>query len=159
MTNDNIVPMGSGSKPYTAVSIMKLVEDGKMHLNDSISQHVDEFLMKTNHSTLLDIWKGDETINKVTIYQLLHMTSGLRDYDDRGLRNFTFTHPDIDLAPIDYLYFFDKTFHHPPGEYNQYSSVGYGILGLALAQHAGVDRWEDYDWLTPFPEEIRGFYN
>jgi len=40
-----------------------------------------------------EIWNGDETINKVTIYQLLHMQGGLNDYDDGAMTRWTFAHP------------------------------------------------------------------
>ena len=86
MTNDNIVPIGSTAKAFTAVGIMQLVEQGKLALNDTIDQHVDEILMKNNATTLSQIWNNDPKISEVTVYQLLHMKSGMYDYDDEEMK-------------------------------------------------------------------------
>ena len=40
MTADNIVPVGSVTKSYTGVGILRLYEEGKLGLNDTIDQHV-----------------------------------------------------------------------------------------------------------------------
>ena len=61
------------------------------------------------------------------------MTSGLRDYDDPYMINWTWTHEGLDYEPLDFLYALDKTFLCNPGDCLAYSSVGYIILGLALA--------------------------
>ena len=82
LTTDDKVPLGSFTKTFTTMTIMKYVEDGKMSLNDTIGSRCDEWLKKTNGSSLVEILQGDETINHVTLYQLLSMTSGLVDYDD-----------------------------------------------------------------------------
>jgi len=42
--------------------------------------HVDDFLKKANGTTILEMWNGNETIHNVTIYQLLHMSSGIGSY-------------------------------------------------------------------------------
>ena len=52
MSIDNIIPSGSVTKTVTAMSIMKLYEQGKIDLNDTIDKHVDEILMKVNGSTI-----------------------------------------------------------------------------------------------------------
>jgi len=44
--------------------------------------HVDELLQRSNGTTMLELWEGNEEINNVTIYDLLHMKGGLGDYDD-----------------------------------------------------------------------------
>ena len=78
----DIVPSGSITKCITAVGIMKLYEEGILNLNDTIDVHVNKILQASNHSTIQDIWDGDARINSVTIYELLHMKGGLKDYDD-----------------------------------------------------------------------------
>ena len=69
---------------------------------------------------------------------MLGMKGGLNDYDGDAIFNWTLMNPDDDITPLDFLYTVDKTWHSLPGEIIRYSSVGYGLLGLALAQHAGV---------------------
>jgi CubicO group peptidase (beta-lactamase class C family) len=41
MKTDDIVPLGSMTKAYTTMAIMRLVEAGKMGLNDTIVEHAD----------------------------------------------------------------------------------------------------------------------
>ena len=82
MTVDAKIPLGSITKPYTVMAILRLIDQGKMGFNDSIGMHVDEILMKSNGTTMLDLWRGDTKINNVTLYDLMHMKGGLGDYDD-----------------------------------------------------------------------------
>jgi CubicO group peptidase (beta-lactamase class C family) len=65
---------------------MRLVEEGKVGLNDTVAQHVDPILKSGNGTTLLELWNGNQLINTVTIYQMLHMKSGIQDYDDTAMR-------------------------------------------------------------------------
>ena len=58
--------LGSVSKSFTAVCIMKLAEQGKIRLNDSISVY------------LKDIADGD----RITVNQLLNHTSGLGEHQN-----------------------------------------------------------------------------
>ena len=76
------IPLGSFTKMFTTMSILKYVEEGKMHLNDTLSSRCDKWLWKTNGTSLLEIFQGDEKINQVTLFQLMTMTSGLEDIDD-----------------------------------------------------------------------------
>ena len=133
MTNENLIPVGSLTKSYTATAVLRLYEQGKVGLNDTIDMHVDEFLKRTNGSTILDVWDGDETIKNVTIYELLHMTSGINEYNDDGMENWTYAHPDEDFSPLDYIWSVNKTWRAPPGTHDHYSSIGYELLGLVLA--------------------------
>lgn len=82
MTVDAKIPLGSITKPYTVMAILRLIDQGKMGFNDSIGMHVDNILMKSNGTTMLDLWRGDTKINNVTLYDLMHMKGGLGDYDD-----------------------------------------------------------------------------
>ena len=136
MKTDDIVPLGSMTKAYTTMAIMRLVEAGKMGLNDTIVEHADEILMRVNGTSMLELFKGDKRILEVTIYQLLHMRSGLGDYDDAGLMAMVLADPSRDISALDYIHLFDKGkfFVCNPGECERYSSNGFAILGLALAQ-------------------------
>lgn len=107
--------------------------------------HVDPILKKSNGTTLLELWKNDTTINDVTIYELLHMKGGLNDYDDTDAYNWTLTHPDEDITPLDYLYELNKTFECQPNTCLNYSSNGYSLLTFALANHYGADSWDTFD--------------
>ena len=45
LTNDYIFPTGSIAKCITAVGIMRLWEEGRIGLNDTIDMHVNKILM------------------------------------------------------------------------------------------------------------------
>ena len=82
---------------------------------------------------MLQLWGGDERILNVTVYHLMHMKSGLNDYDDEFMLKWTINHPNEDFEPLDYLHTLNKTWVCKPGECEYYSSVGVQILALALA--------------------------
>lgn len=73
MKVDDLIPVGSVMKGYTSMGIMRLIDQGHITLNSTVAPLVDPFLKKINGSSMLEIWNGDATIEKVTIYQLLHM--------------------------------------------------------------------------------------
>jgi len=53
---------------------------------------------------------------------------------------------------MDFIYGTDKTWSFPPGEQTMMiSSVGYMLLGFALAQHHGAKTWDEYDQMTVIP--------
>ena len=59
LTTESLVPYGSVTKAYTVMGIMRLIEQGKIGFNDSISEHVDAILWKSNATSLGEIWKND----------------------------------------------------------------------------------------------------
>eukprot|EP00929_Paragymnodinium_shiwhaense_P072655 TRINITY_DN36880_c0_g1_i1.p1 TRINITY_DN36880_c0_g1~~TRINITY_DN36880_c0_g1_i1.p1 ORF type:complete len:537 (-),score=68.16 TRINITY_DN36880_c0_g1_i1:284-1894(-) len=145
MTSDAMIPAGSVTKAWTAVATVRLVESGKISYNDTVSKLVDSFLMRTNGTTLLKLW-GDDRIDRVTVYQLLHMSSGLADYDDKVVQKLSID-AGRELSPYDYLYMVNKSFAFEPGSGGAYTSVGYGLLGFVLAATANASTWQEYDQL------------
>ena len=55
-------------KGYTSMGIMRLVDQKLISLNSTVAPLIDPFLKKINGTSMVEIWNGDETINKVTIY-------------------------------------------------------------------------------------------
>lgn len=80
-----IFPVWSMSKPITIVSVMTLVEKGKIKLDDPVSKYIPSFERLTCNSP-----NGNYTCkNKMTVYHLMTHRSGLKYYDEfeniRGL--------------------------------------------------------------------------
>ncbi|MFY0675326.1 MAG: beta-lactamase family protein [Bacteroidia bacterium] len=75
--------IASTSKLYTSVIIFQMVDEGKLDLNDRISNYLDAEIIDGLH--VLD---GTDYSNEITIKHLLSNTSGLPDYfegkDDEG---------------------------------------------------------------------------
>jgi D-alanyl-D-alanine carboxypeptidase len=64
-TPDNVYNVGSIAKTFTALTVMSLVEEGKLSLDDKVSKHVA---------------KAPESWSEVTVRNLLSHTSGIPEY-------------------------------------------------------------------------------
>ena len=92
MTTKNVFEIGSMTKQFTAISILMLVESGKIHLEDEITKFIPDY---PTHG------------NKITIHHLLTHTSGIKNFTSMKRLN------DIaqqDLAPIALIEFFKPFF-------------------------------------------------
>ena len=117
MTADTIFDLASLTKVVaTTTSVMKLVEDGRIRLNDRVADYV----------------PGFERYNKanITIRQLMTHTSGLR--------------PDVDLAD-DWSGYdagielaVEEIPQSPPGERFVYSDINYVLLGDIVKRVSGM---------------------
>ncbi|MBK7802639.1 MAG: beta-lactamase family protein [Chloracidobacterium sp.] len=107
MTVDTIFDLASLTKPIaTATSIMILVEQGKLRLNDTIGMYIPDI---------------DDEAKKVTIQQLLTHTSGYRPDFDLGEK---WTGRDGMLAALK-----KEKLRNPPGTRFVYSDIGFIVLG------------------------------
>ncbi|MBO4450271.1 MAG: beta-lactamase family protein [Clostridiales bacterium] len=70
VTPDTTYEIGSLTKSMTAVCIMKLAEEGKLSLTDTLGDYFAEFSSAPFYSK----------VSKVTVSNLLHMRSGIPDY-------------------------------------------------------------------------------
>jgi CubicO group peptidase (beta-lactamase class C family) len=114
---DTKFKIGSISKQFTAVAVLKLQEEGKITTEDKLSKYIPDFP------------RG----NEVTIYQLLTHTSGIHDYN---------TTPGLDVSkpvtPQALLDIIEKfPYDSNPGERYLYNNSGYFILGYIVAQLSG----------------------
>jgi CubicO group peptidase (beta-lactamase class C family) len=123
---DMIFRIGSISKQFTAMSILKLHEEGKLNVQDKIQKYLPQL-------------SWTETI---TIEQLVHHTSGVPSYTDfpdfMGSKSFLDTPLDsiieyINHRPLDFA----------PGTEWNYSNSGYVLLGSIIEKVSGMS-YEDY---------------
>jgi CubicO group peptidase (beta-lactamase class C family) len=158
---DALIPMGSVTKSFTATAVAQLVERGLIKSWDEPAyKHVDPVLSRLNGTTMLELWNGDSTIQSVTIRQLATMRAGLNDYDDEAMQEWTYSHPNQDITPLDYLHTVNKTFMFIPGTGGAYSSIGFELLGFVLVSHlTDQGDWKDYDQLSVIPESLRAQFN
>jgi CubicO group peptidase (beta-lactamase class C family) len=122
LTAESMFYMASVSKQFTAMSILMLVDEGKIQLNDSIRKTIPEL---------------PEYTNSITLYQLLTHTSGVRDYLSLG---------SLAGQPMDSV-FTDRralasiarqeALNFPPGSEYSYSNSGYVLLSLVVKRVAG----------------------
>lgn len=118
--------LASVTKQFTALKILQLEEEGKLTVEDTISDHLP--------------WYREDTGGKITIHHLLTHTSGLPNYSafsgffsgpsrqTHRMRNFVeeFCSNDLEFEP---------------GERYSYNNSGYYILGAILEEIEGKP-WE-----------------
>jgi len=153
LTTDTFA-MGSTAKMYTAAAILRLVDAGKFGLDDKALPLMDSFWTKINGTSLLSIL-GPQLSN-VTVRHLMQMRSGIPDFDNLASRRYQFENPLKDLGPVEELSFLTpgQSFNCEPGSCGEYSSTNYELLGLILAQNAGVSSWDEYEQVRDLPEEL-----
>ena len=115
---DGEVRIASNTKTFVAVLIMKMVEEGKVKLDEPIETY------------LPGIVKGQGVDGKkITVRQLLQHTSGLPDFGDGQLDSFAIRNDYV--SPRDVL---DGVLSRPaqfaPGAKFQYNNANYIVLGL-----------------------------
>ncbi len=123
--------IGSISKMFTAVAILKLVEDNKLKIEDYIHDYLE--------------LAGTQISKSVTIYHLLTHTSGIGDYydemnstDDDWLALWQKKPIYVMKNLTDYYEMFkDKPPLFSPGEKYQYSGAGYILLGMLIEYLTG----------------------
>jgi D-alanyl-D-alanine carboxypeptidase len=127
MRADGTYKIGSTTKTFTAVLIMRLVAQGKLRLDAAISRYLPGLLQDGN---------------RITVRELLSHTSGLYDYENSAGMQRVVAH-DLTKAwtPTELIRVGDE---HPllfaPGTQFSYSTTGYIVLGL-LAERAGGESY------------------
>ena len=128
ITEDTYFMIGSLTKSFTALAVLKLIEKGKVDLNADIKKYIPDFSIKS-----LD---GNDT--RITVNQLLTHTSGLMiDYYVHLSAKTSQSNADL-LSQLreEYLCF-------KPGSASKYSNIGYRLLGIMIEQVTG-ERFENY---------------
>lgn len=138
---DSLFRIASVSKPITAVGVMKLVEEGKLCLEDHAFEILD-----------IDPLQGeitDERINDITIRQLLEHSAGW----DRGVSFdplfsvIPLTRLPNDLRPLScetlIRFMLSTRLNFTPGSRYAYSNIGYCILGEVIEEVSGMP-YEEY---------------
>ena len=118
--------IASVSKQFSGVALMMLHEQGKLSLDDKLSQHFPTF----NSPVLRDI----------NLRHLLAHTSGIPDARDRSDRNFVLTATD----EISYAYIKDlKALNFAPGTAYEYMNPTFQLMYTIIAQTSGQS-FDDY---------------
>jgi len=120
MKPNNVFEIGSMTKQFTAISILMLVEKGKLNLNDEITKFIPDY--PTNG-------------HKITIHHLLTHTSGIKDFTrTQGLNEIS----KKDLTPTELIDFFkNEPMDFIPGEQFKYNNSGYILLGYIIETITG----------------------
>jgi len=127
---DTVFGIASGTKTFTALGIIKMIEQGFFDYSTTIHKVFDKDLSFIHY--------------KATIKNLLCHTSGIYDYYDEELitdfDNFEVEIPWFKLeTPSDYYPLFEsKKYKFEPGERYSYSNGGYILLGIIIEKLSGM---------------------
>ena len=120
MTPDNVFEIGSITKQFTAVSILLLMEKGKLGLEDEITKYLPEY--PTHGKT-------------ITVHHLLNHTSGIKSYTN--MKSFMALARQ-DMSPTEIIdHFKNEPMEFDPGEKWNYNNSGYIILGHIIEKISG----------------------
>ncbi|MGD0756551.1 MAG: serine hydrolase domain-containing protein [Bacteroidales bacterium] len=134
--------IASISKLVTAVGIMKLQEEGKLALNDSVFG---------SGGILDDPFYGepkDRRVYKINVAELLSHEGGwTQRYGDQMFMPLVVAEkmgvkPPVDTKTI-VKFALEKRLHYTPGAGKAYSNLGYSILGLVIEKVSGMS-YEDF---------------
>ena len=127
MTPEMVFRIGSLSKQFTAVAVLRLMEEGKLSLSDPLSKYIPDYPL------------GD----KITIAHLLSHTSGIRELNE--MKDFPIdANKTLRADPLKLIEMFK---HQPmsfaPGDKWSYCNSGYILLGYIIEKESGIP-YEDY---------------
>mmetsp|Transcript_2410 Transcript_2410/g.4148 ORF Transcript_2410/g.4148 Transcript_2410/m.4148 type:complete len:446 (+) Transcript_2410:140-1477(+) len=174
---DDKYAWGSVTKSLTGASIMRLVSQGKLSLDDHVDKLVDPMLASMakqdptqNVSSLADLFGADHA-SEVTVRALLGMTSGIPDFDTATpcikpgcvasdpLRQTLYNQSNHSFSPMELITEpwvagqWKRCRQLPIGPLKHvcYSSTNFILLGFILARFAGKDTWQALDQLEFLP--------
>ncbi len=133
MSPDNPVRIASNTKTYVAAAVLRLAEEDRLDLDDSIAEHLPLDIVN-----LLDTDGYDS--EAITIRHLLTHTSGLFDHSETGAYTEAIVaDPQHPWTPIEQISMAVETGdpHAAPGIVYTYCDTGYVLLGLIIEEASG----------------------
>lgn len=121
--------LASVTKPFTALTVLKLVEEGLVDVNASVSHYLPDWGMAT-----LEKRVGEENAHHITPWMLLHHTSGIGNPSGNQWLEHIATQPQGFTTMRQTLEWFADNIPGTglPGQVFDYSDTGYVYLGLLI---------------------------
>lgn len=128
VTIRSLFHMASVSKPFVATAIMQLAEEGKISLDDKVSEKLPYFRLT------------DPRALEITIGQMLSHLSGMPDVED-----YEWDHPLYDEGAVEQYVrsLSGESLISDPGDQFHYSNMAFDILADVIAKVSGLS-FEDY---------------
>ncbi len=121
MNADMIFRIGSITKQFTAIAILRLLEQGKLDLQDELTKYIPDYPVNGK---------------KITIEHLLTHTSGIKSYT--GMEEFNAAIQGKDMKVDELIAFFkNQPMDFDPGTNWKYNNSGYVLLGAILEKITG----------------------
>lgn len=123
LTTDHLFRVASHSKTFTAVAVMQLVEAGRLRLDDTVADLLEDY--------------ADTPLAEATVRELLSHTAGaIRDGVDADFWQLDRPFPDADALRATVA---EHGATYRPQEHFKYSNIGYGVLGAIIERLTGTD--------------------
>ena len=123
---DDVFRIGSVTKQFSAAGVLRLVQDGRVSLDDPISRYVPGYP------------RGDQ----ITVRQLLNHTSGVHSYT--SIDGYMMGPIRADLTTAQMIDVFDELpLDFEPGARWSYSNSGYVLVGAVIESASGM-AWHEY---------------
>ena len=139
--------IASNNKVFIAAIALKLVEEGKISLNDSISKYIGEYKNLSGH---------------ITIKQLLNHTSGIFDYakhpESVFQKGFDPELKPLEMKPQDILTNYLDEPYFEPGKGWHYSSTNYVLLSVIIEKITGYKMKELIEKFLLVPYKLSDTY-
>ena len=124
ITPGTVFHVASMSKQFTAASIVLLAQQGKLSLDDDVRKYIPEL---------------PDFGSKITIRNLVHHTSGLRDqWALLQLAGWRYSKDLITDEDVMSMMTRQKELNFKPGERHVYSNTGYTLMGLIVKRVSGM---------------------
>src|SRR5689334_19042065 len=120
-TAQTVYRIGSVTKQFTSAAIMRLVEQGKVSLDDTLQKSLPNFPTQGN---------------RVTVRHLLNHTSGIKSYTSLGPKWQRVERLDLATDSLVSL-FANEPFDFKPGDAWLYDNSGYFLLGMIIEKVSG----------------------
>ncbi|MEO1616198.1 MAG: serine hydrolase domain-containing protein [Planctomycetota bacterium] len=130
LNTNSLFEIASCTKPFTAVAVLRLAEQGKLDLDDSLSKHLPGV---------------PENCKAITIQHLLNHTSGIPGSNTRGSGD--------DLSAV-LPTFLDGGSRSRPGLQHEYWNQGYSLLSEVIARANGTTYTETMRELVFEPSQM-----
>ncbi|MCB8941087.1 MAG: beta-lactamase family protein [Ardenticatenaceae bacterium] len=163
MVPEDQFALASVTKMVTAVTILKLAEQGAVGIDDPIANYLPEALIAQLHN-----YEGESYGEQITVRQLLNQTTGFdgfsdsRDLDGNGvadLKELVIAEPDTNWTTDDVLaYALAEPPLFPPGAAWAYSDLNYQLLGLIVENAAEMSLAEAFRQMIFEPLEMNQTY-
>ncbi len=134
-TPNTVYRIGSVTKQFTSAAIMRLSEQGKLSLDDTLQKFFPSYPVQGH---------------RVTVRHLLNHTSGIKSYTGLGPK--WFSKMRLDLAHDTLLAMFaNEPFDFSPGDKWAYDNSGYFLLGMIVEKVSGKTyaKYLEDEFFTP----------
>lgn len=121
---NTVFHMASLSKPFAAAAVVKLVQEGKLNLDDRLIDHIPEFTMKGDGYT------------QISLRHILTHSSGIPRHVSSGDWENPSYGPKALEKNLSYIKDFELDFE--PGSQYNYSNSAFDILGIVVSRASGM---------------------